>query len=67
MKNKWKRPGYTVLAVRVRDEVIERVDDEVRALRERALKGGLGEPRMATRTTVVLEALASHLNLGGEE
>jgi len=66
-KKEWKRPGYTVLAVRVRDEVIALVDQEVEALRARALKGALGEPRMATRTTVVLAALAAHLKLQVEE
>lgn len=62
-KKTWRRPGYEVVSVRVRTAVVEALDAEVGRLKVAALVDGLGEPLKATRTTVILNALAEHLKL----
>jgi len=57
-----RRRGYVMLAVRVREGVMEALDREVERLQLAAVSRELGEPKV-TRTTVVLAALNAYLQL----
>lgn len=56
-KPSWRRDGWEVVLIRMRSEVLEVIDEQVKGRNAQCV---LGEPR-TTRTSLIMEALNSYL------